>query len=133
MTKSLLIGELSQKTGVNIETIRFYEKQSILPVPARSDSGRRMYDNTDVKRLNFIHRCRGLGFSLKEILSLLSLVDGGNYTCKQVHELTATHAADVKEKIQSLQKMELVLDEMIEHCSKGDVPECPIIDSLFAN
>lgn len=133
MTKTLLIGELSQKTGVNIETIRFYEKQDILPVPSRSESGRRIYDEADVKRLNFIHRCRGLGFSLKEILSLLSLVDGGNYTCKQVHELTATHATDVKEKIRSLQKMELVLDEMIEHCSKGDVPECPIIDSLFAN
>lgn len=133
MTKPLLIGELSQKTGVNIETIRFYEKQSILPIPVRSDSGRRIYDEADVKRLNFIHRCRGLGFSLKEIMSLLSLVDGGNYTCKQIHELTATHAADVKEKIQALQKMESVLEEMIEHCSKGDVPECPIIDSLFAN
>lgn len=133
MTKPLLIGELSQKTGVNIETIRFYEKQSILPIPVRSDSGRRIYDEADVKRLNFIHRCRGLGFSLKEIMSLLSLVDGGNYTCKQIHELTATHAADVKEKIQALQKMESILEEMIEHCSRGDVPECPIIDSLFAN
>ncbi len=133
MTKSLLIGELSQKTGVNIETIRFYEKQNILPVPARSESGRRIYDNTDVKRLNFIHRCRGLGFSLKEILSLLSLVDGGNYTCKQIHDLTASHAVDVKDKIQALQKMEIVLEEMIEHCNKGDMPECPIIDSLFAS
>jgi len=133
MTKPLLIGELSQKTGVNIETIRFYEKQSILPIPVRSDSGRRIYDQADVKRLNFIHRCRGLGFSLKEIMSLLSLVDDGNYTCKQIHELTATHAADVKEKIQALQKMESILEEMIEHCSRGDVPECPIIDSLFAN
>ena len=133
MTKSLLIGELSTRTRVNIETIRFYEKQNILPVPARSAAGRRIYDDADVKRLNFIHRCRGLGFALKEIMSLLSLVDDGNYTCKQIHELTATHAADVKEKIQTLQQMELVLEEMIEHCSKGDVPECPIIDSLFSN
>lgn len=133
MTKSLPIGELAKRTGVNIETIRFYEKQGILPQAARSDSGRRLYDQEDVKRLNFIHRCRGLGFSLKEILSLLSLVDGGNYTCKQVHEITAIHVDDVKQKILSLQKMETVLDDMIEHCSKGDVPECPIIDSLFAS
>lgn len=133
MTKSLLIGELSIRTGVNIETIRFYEKQNILPAPARSDTGRRLYDEEDVKRLHFIHRCRGLGFSLKEILSLLSLVDGGNYTCKQVHDLTVLHVTDVEEKILALQKMETVLNEMIEHCSKGDVPECPIIDSLFAN
>ena len=133
MVKQLPIGELSARTGVNIETIRFYEKQSILPNPARSESGRRIYDEADVKRLNFIHRCRGLGFSLKEILSLLSLVDGGNYTCKQVHDLTALHVTDVKEKIQALQKMETVLEEMIEHCSRGDVPECPIIDSLFSD
>ena len=133
VTKSLPIGKLANRTGVNIETIRFYEKQGILPQPIRSDSGRRMYDFEDVKRLNFIHRCRGLGFSLKEILSLLSLVDGGDYTCKQVHEITATHVDDVKQKILALQQMESVLDDMIEHCSKGDVPECPILDSLFAN
>ena len=133
MTKSLPIGKLANITGVNIETIRFYEKQGILPQPMRSDSGRRMYDHGDVKRLSFIHRCRGLGFSLKEILSLLSLVDGGDHTCKQVHEITAIHVDDVKKKILALQQMESVLDDMIEHCSKGDVPECPILDSLFAN
>ena len=133
MEKSLQIGELSNRTGVNIETIRFYEKQNILPVATRSQSGRRIYDEDDAKRLNFIHRCRGLGFSLKEIMSLLSLVDGGDYTCKQVHELTVLHVTDVKEKILALQKMENVLDEMIEHCSVGDVPECPIINSLFGN
>ena len=133
MSKSLPIGELARRTGVNIETIRFYEKQAILPEPVRSDSGRRLYNEDDVKRLSFSHRCRGLGFSLKEVESLLSLVDGGAYTCKEVHEITAAHAQDVKKKIRALQKMESVLDEMIEHCSKGDVPHCPIIDSLFTS
>lgn len=132
MAKSLPIGELSKRTGVNIETIRFYEKQWVLPQAVRSESGRRLYDEDDVKRLNFIHRCRGLGFSLKEIASLLSLVDGGHYTCKQVHDISAIHVSDVKQKILSLQRMESVLDEMMEHCSKGNVPECPIIDSLYA-
>ncbi len=132
MTKSLAIGELSKRTGVNIETIRFYEKQGTLPKPVRSESGRRLYDQEDVKRLNFVHRCRNLGFSLKEVASLLSLVDGGHYTCKQVHDITAIHVEDVKQKINSLQKMESVLDEMMEHCSQGNVPKCPIIDSLFA-
>ena len=132
MAKSLPIGELSNRTGVNIETIRFYEKQGILPIPARSESDRRIYDHNDVKRLNFVHRCRGLGFSLKEIMSLLSLVDDGSYTCKQIHDLTLEHAQEVCGKIADLQKMENVLKEMVEHCSKGDVPECPIIDSLFS-
>ncbi len=133
MTKSLPIGELARKSEVNIETIRFYEKQGILPKPARTESGRRIYDQDDVKRLSFIHRCRGLGFSLKEIGSLLSLVDTGDYTCKEVHEITISHAQDVKQKISSLQKMESVLDEMADQCSKGDVPECPIVDQLFSS
>jgi len=131
MAKSLPIGELSNRTGVNIETIRFYEKQGILPIPARSESDRRIYDHVDVKRLNFVHRCRGLGFSLREITSLLSLVDDGSYTCKQIHDLTLVHAQEVSGKLADLQNMENILNGMIEHCSKGDIPECPIIDNLF--
>ncbi len=131
MTKLLPIGELSKRTSVNIETIRFYEKKNILPEPARSDAGRRIYDEEDVKRLNFIHKCRRLGFSLKEVVSLLSLVDNGDYTCKQVHEITCRHANEVKEKIEDLNRMERVLTEMADQCGKGNVPDCPIIDSLF--
>lgn len=131
MAKQLAIGELSAKTGVHIETIRFYEKRQILPEPRRSHSGRRIYDEQDVRRLSFIYRCRGLGFSLKEIMSLLSLVDAGDYTCKQIHDLTLEHARSVRQKIEDLQKMESVLQTMVDHCGRGDVPECPIIDSLF--
>lgn len=131
MTKLLPIGELSKRTSVNIETIRFYEKKNILPEPARSDAGRRIYDEEDVKLLNFIHKCRGLGFSLKEVASLLSLVDNGDYTCKQVHAITCRHANEVKEKIEDLNRMERVLTEMADQCGKGNVPDCPIIDSLF--
>ena len=131
MTKLLPIGELSKRTSVNIETIRFYEKKNILPEPARSDAGRRIYDEEDVKRLNFIHKCRRLGFSLKEVVSLLSLVDNGDYTCKQVHESTCRHANEVKEKIEDLNRMERVLTEMADQCGKGNVPDCPIIDRLF--
>ena len=131
MTKFLPIGELSKRTSVNIETIRFYEKKDILPRPARSDAGRRIYDEEDVKRLNFIHKCRRLRFSLKEVVSLLSLVDNGDYTCKQVHEITCRHANEVKEKIEDLNRMERVLTEMADQCGKGNVPDCPIIDRLF--
>jgi len=129
--KVLPIGELSHRTGVNIETIRFYERKGILPTPRRSDAGRRVYDESDIRHLNFIHRCRGLGFSLKEVTSLLSLVDAGGDTCKQVHNLTLQHAKEVSAKIRSLKKMETVLLTMANQCSKGNVPDCPIIDSLF--
>jgi len=128
---TITIGSLSEKTGVNIETIRYYEREGIIPPPARSEGGRRIYTEADVRRLNFIHKCRDLGFSLKEIDSLLSLVDSGQYTCKEVHELTVHHADKVAKKIANLKKMENVLLEMAAHCGKGNVPDCPIIDSLF--
>ena len=123
--KSLSIGSLAEKTGVHIETIRYYEREDILPKATRSESGRRLYDEGDVRRLNFIHKCRSLGFSLKEIISLMSLVDTGDYTCRQVHDLTLVHTKEISEKISDLRKMEQVLIEMAEHCSQGNVPECP--------
>lgn len=129
--KPYAIGELSDRTGVNIETIRYYEREAILPKAARSTNGRRIYDDEDVKRLHFIHKCRSLGFTLKEIISLMSLVDTGNYTCKQVHELTLVHAKEVREKIGDLKRMEQVLVNMADQCSQGNVAQCPIIDSLF--
>jgi len=129
--KTISIGGLSVRTGVHIETIRYYEREDILPTPLRSASGRRIYDNEDVRRLNFIHKCRGLGFSLKEVSSLLSLVDTGQYTCRQVHDLTLLHAKEVSEKISNLTRMEKVLLEMAEQCGQGNVPDCPILDSLF--
>jgi len=131
--KTIAIGDLSKRTEVNIETIRYYEREGILPIALRSASGRRIYDEGDIRRLNFIHKCRGLGFSLKEVTSLLSLVDTGSYTCGQVHDLTLLHAEEVGNKIRDLQKMESVLLEMVEQCGEGSVPKCPIIDSLFAD
>jgi len=128
---TITIGGLSEKTGVNIETIRYYEREGIIPIPARSEGGRRIYTEADVRRLNFIHKCRDLGFSIKEIDSLLSLVDSGQYTCRKVHELTVHHAKQVTQKIANLKKMEKVLVEMAAQCSKGNVPDCPIVDSLF--
>lgn len=129
--KTMTIGELSRRTDVHIETIRFYEKKDILPKADRNKSDRRVYDESDVRRLNFIHKCRGFGFSLKEIVSLLGLVDTGKFTCKQVHDLTLEHAKEVNRKIVSLKKMELVLLDMVDQCGLGNVPECPIIDTLF--
>jgi len=129
--KSLSIGKLSNATGVNIETIRYYEREKILPVAVRDSGGRRIYDEEDVKRLHFIHKCRGLGFSLKEINSLLSLVISGVYTCKEINDLTLVHASQVSEKIADLRRMESVLLDMAAQCSKGSVPDCPIVDSLY--
>ena len=130
-SRALSIGELSRDTGVNIETIRYYERIGVMPKPARTQGGHRAYDATQLKRLAFIKRSRELGFSLGEIRALLGLVDAGTYTCSEVHDMTIEHLANVQRKITDLRRMQQVLKQMAAECSRGDVPECPIVDALF--
>jgi MerR family mercuric resistance operon transcriptional regulator len=129
---SYALGTLSKHTGVNIETIRYYERIGIMPKPPRTAGGQRIYDTSHLKRLAFIRRSRELGFSLDEIRALLRLVDGGDYTCGEVHEMTLAHIADIRRKIADLRRMERVLKDMAAKCDGGDVPECPILDALSA-
>lgn len=130
--KPLTRGGLSKRTGCNIETIRYYEQIKLMPDPPRSESGHRHYDEEHLKRLTFICRARGLGFSIKEIRGLLALVDGGDYSCAEVQALTLGHVSDIHEKIADLRKIERVLKIMAAQCDGGEeVPECPVIDALF--
>lgn len=124
-------GQLAKKTGCNLETIRYYEKEKLLPLPRRTQTGYRLYGSEDVKRLNFIRRCRELGFTISEIRELLSLVDGHNYTCADISAITKTHVEDVKRKISDLRKILKPLQEMAEKCGAENNPECPILDILF--
>lgn len=126
------IGALSEKTGVNVETIRYYERINIMPHPPRTAGGQRVYDAEHLKRLVFIRRSRELGFSLDEIRALLQLVDGGDYTCGEVYGLTLTHIADISRKIADLRRIQRVLKDMAAQCEDGDVPKCPILDALSA-
>ncbi len=126
-------GSLAVQTRVNSETIRYYEKIGLMPNPARSDAGHRVYDQSQVKRLSFIRRSRELGFTLKEIRELLQLVDGGEYTCAEVHERTVTHLNDVAKKIRDLEKMQRTLRTMASKCGGELVPECPIVDALYSD
>lgn len=124
-------GMLSKKTGVNIETIRYYEKANLMPEPGRSTSGYRIYNASQMKRLSFIKRCRELGFALKEIAELLRLVDGDEYTCGEIRDRTTAHLRDVNEKINDLRKMQRTLMSMVSECDGGLAPGCPIVDALF--
>lgn len=128
---ALPIGEMSRQTGVNIETIRYYERIGVMPRPVRTEGGHRAYTTDQLKRLAFIKRSRELGFSLGEIRALLDLVEEGAYTCSEVHGMTIKHLSAVRKKITDLRAMERVLKDMAAECSRGDVPECPIVDSLF--
>ena len=132
MTDSnLMIGQLSKMTGCNIETIRYYERIGLIPPPPRSEGGHRRYDQDHLKRLTFIRRGRQLGFTLDQIRGLLQLVDGGDFTCEEVKQITVEHCAEVRQKIDDLRRLEIVLNEMAAQCDKGTVPECPVIEALF--
>ncbi|MBI1981409.1 MAG: helix-turn-helix domain-containing protein [Methylocystis sp.] len=128
----LPIGEMSKQSGVNIETIRYYEKIGVMPAPRRSANGYRLYGADHLKRLSFVRRSRELGFSLDEIRGLLRLVDGHAYTCAQVRQLTLDHLAEIRRKIADLKRLKRVMEEMAAQCSGDRAPECPIIDALFA-
>lgn len=125
------IGVLSERSGVNIETIRYYEKIGIMPITARSAGGYRVYGNDHTRRLHFVRRGRELGFGLDELRGLLQLVDGHTYTCQEVHALTVEHLKDIRQKIADLRRLERVMSDMAAQCSGDQVPECPIIDALF--
>lgn len=125
------IGEISRRTGVNIETVRYYERINIMPKPDRTAGGNRQYNYDQLKRLSFIKTSRELGFSIDEIRTLLEMVDQQDFTCGEVHDLTIGHLASVREKIKGLRKLEKALVSMAAECSQGEVPDCPILTTLF--
>ena len=127
----LSIGALSKQSAVNIETIRYYEKIGIMPVPARSAGGYRIYEPGHLKRLGFVRRGRELGFGLDELRGLLRLVDGHTYTCAEVRTLTLDHLAEVRRKIRDLRRLGRVMADMAAQCTGDRVPQCPVIDALF--
>ena len=128
----LAIGVLSERTGVNIETVRYYEKIGLVPPPARTEGGHRAYEDAHVARLTFIRRARELGFTLDEVRSLLKLVDGGHaYRCADVRAVTVEHLDDVRRKIRDLKRLERTLSGIVTRCAGGTVPECAVVEALF--
>ena len=126
-------GALARRFGCHLETVRYYEKIGLLPPPARSEGGHRLYKIEDQRRLRFILRGRELGFSINELRSLLSLVDSKTYTCGEIHDLTIDHLGGVRRKIADLKRLEGTLARISNECSGGAVPQCPVIDALWAD
>lgn len=125
----ITIGKLSQETGVKIETIRYYEKEGLMPEPSRKASGHRIYGIDQVKQLRFIKRGRELGFSLSEIRELIG-TENNPPNCNDVFTLTDRHLASIRAKIIDLRKLEKRLSSIASECHQNDNPNCPIIDAL---
>lgn len=131
VVKGLQRAEFAERTGCNLETVRYYEKVGLLPEPPRTVSGYRRYDTSHERRLRFVMRARELGFSLDDIRELLRLVDERDQPCAEAHVVAAAHLDDVRTKIADLRRMERVLKDVVAQCADGTRPECPLIETLF--
>ena len=128
---SLRIGQVAEGGGVNLQTIRYYEREGLLPKPPRLTSGYRTFPDSTVQRVRFIKRAQELGFSLAEIKELLALRIDNKRNTIQVRMLAQAKIADIEEKIHTLEKMKQVLGELTERCSGcGPSDECPILECI---
>lgn len=124
------IGELAKATGTKAETIRYYEREGILPPADRTESNYRDYDASHADRLIFIRSARGLGFSLSDVRELLELADDRERSCEAVDKLAGEHLGAVNAKIADLKRMRDELSRMLTSCRSGTVGDCRIIESL---
>ena len=126
---TLPIGRFAQAAGVNVETIRYYQRQSLMKQPARPLGGIRRYGEADVARVKFIKSAQRLGFSLKQVAQLLKLEDGTH--CHDAAELATLQLADVRVRLADLAQMETALSTLLNQCqSRNGNISCPLIASL---
>ena len=128
--RNLTIGRLATAAGVNLETVRYYERIGLMAPPDRTPGGHRSYQPEHRARLAFIRRARELGFSLADIRTLLALAQPGRQSCAEVKTIASEHLQDVRSKIADLRRLAAVLDEAVRRCGDGDVPDCPVIQVL---
>lgn len=130
--ESFTIGILAKKAGVNVETIRFYQRRGLLVEPEKPFKGVRHYTEREVQRIRFIKQGQQLGFSLDEISELLSLDDGKH--CQEAKEIALRKLVLIRERIDGLRTMEMALSNLIENCaSNTESVSCPIILALLDN
>lgn len=124
------IGELARATRTRAETIRFYEKEGLLPPPARTSANYRSYGAEHRQRLSFIRRSRDLGFRLDDVRELLALADDRSGPCGAVDRITTRHLEDIEAKIADLGKMRAELSRMLSTCKQRTIGDCRIIETL---
>jgi Hg(II)-responsive transcriptional regulator len=129
--KELNIGALAKAAGVNVETIRFYERRGLLSRPPKPDAGYRRYPIEVVKQVGFIKGAQRLGFSLKEIAVLLALGDEGAISCTEMRDLANRKIAEIDQKVMALEVMKITLAELARECpGTGDLSLCPIWERM---
>lgn len=131
----LKIGALAQRTGTNGPTIRYYEAIGLLPKPDRRAGGQRAYDETDVKRLTFIRRCRDFGFPIDQVRTLAGLLQDRDRSCTEARDLALEQLLAVRAKLVELRALEATIAGFVENCDAacagGPGPDCVILGDLF--
>lgn len=131
--KHLTIGELAQRVGVGVETIRFYERKGLIAQPARPTAGFRVYPPDIVARLGFVHEAKQLGFTLKEIRDLLTLRDNPQTDAAAVRGLAAAKLAQIEDRINQFQRMRVTLQDLLSQCpGSGELSKCSIVEALLS-
>ena len=128
--KRITRGELARRTGVNIETIRYFETIGVLAIPERTEGGHRIYNEGHVRTLGFIRRARNLGFTPQEVRAIMALGGPGGATCDEVRNIAEHHLVTVRAKLADLAELERLLTETVENCSGDADPECAVIDLI---
>jgi len=123
-------GELARRTGVNIETIRYFETVGILAAPPRTVGGHRIYGEEHVRALRFIKRARELGFAPADVRAILEVSNSGKACCAEVRDIAVHHLSEVRAKMNDLAELERLLATTVARCEGGSAPECAVIDML---
>ncbi len=128
----LFVGQFAKEAGINVETVRYYEKIKLLPRPKRRESRYRLYNETDLKRLLFIKRAKEIGFTLREIKELLELKIDSEAKCGDVKHFAESKLRDVKNRINDLTRIKNVLEGLVAQCEREEISadECPILESI---
>ena len=123
------IGDLAKRAGVGIDTVRYYEREGLLPQAQRRSSGYRMYDVDDIQRLRFIRRAKALGFSLDDVRELLTLSDERDIA--KVKHAAVRKLGDIEQRIAELERIRAGLHDLIAACpGHGRAETCPILNAL---
>jgi len=127
---NVTIGELARVVGINVETIRYYERIELLPRPARAPHRHRFYGQEHLRRLVFIRRARELQFTINQVHELLAFAEPGQLPCRDVKLMAAKQLARIRAKISDLVKLEQMLSTAVANCSGQQRVECPVLDLL---
>jgi Hg(II)-responsive transcriptional regulator len=124
------IGEAAEQAGVNIQTLRYYERRGLLPKPPRRTSGYREFPEDAVRMVRFIKRAQDLGFSLDEVEALLRLRRNSGRNRQRIRSVAERRIADIERKIEELERMRGALQTLVHTCHAGTTLDCPIIEAL---